>query len=124
MRSKTPMWYFLFKETQGLVKKIDNARPHRANHTINHLRVHNVQPLLWSSKSADLNPNNKKIYGMHLTEISNDSQYNHKTLHKSGRPLYRNGTFFRQSNKLCRLISSMRRRCQALNGSRGFHMRY
>ena len=105
----------------GTVFQQDNARPHAARHTMNHLRANNVQPLPWPAKSPDLNPI-EHVWDA-LDRNIQRRRVQPRTLAELGQALMEEWQRFPQY-KLQRLIASMRRRCQACIAAGGGHTRY
>ena len=105
----------------GTIFMQDGARPHTARATIQHLNNNNVQMLPWPSKSPDLNP------------IENIWDALDSKLKKRPAPPRTRGQLAQAladewqrfpQYKIQRLISSMKRRCQACIAARGGHTRY
>ena len=109
------------QRNQGVLLQQDNARPHVARHILNFLRALNSKPMSWPAKCSVL----------YRTVNVWDSldRYSQKRLMKS-----RNLAELRQAlidewqrlpvYKLLRLLSTMRRCCQACVAAGGGHTRY
>ena len=98
------------QRNQGTVFMQDNARPHTARHTQQHLRTHHVQPMPWPAKSPDLNPI-ENVWDA-LDRCIQRRPVQPRNLAELTQALNDEWQRFPQY-KLRRLISSMRRRCQA-----------
>lgn len=99
----------------------DNARPHVARLTMDYLRQNNIQTIPWPARSPDLNViehlwdeldrrvRDRVVQPRTLLELSNALQQEWNRV-----PQY----------TIRRLVSSMRRRCQAVIAAQGGHTRY
>ena len=105
----------------GTVLMQDNARPHTARHTIQHLATNQVQPMDWPSKSPDLNPI-ENVWDA-LDRCIKRRAVQPRNLVELSQALNEEWQRFPQY-KLRRLVASMRRRCQACIAARGGHTRY
>ena len=108
-------------DNEGTIFQQDNAKPHTARITVEHLNDNNIQPLSWPAKSADLNPIE------HIWDALDRSIGNRAVQPKNLADL-RNALVEEWNNfpqyKIRKLIASMRRRCQAVIDARGGHTRY
>ena len=109
------------RQHPGTVFQQDNARPHAAIYTLNHLRNNNVQPHQWPAKSSDLNPI-EQVWDA-LEKKIQQRPVQPRNLAQLGQAFIDEWQRFPQY-KLRRLIASMRRRCQACIAARGGHTRY
>lgn len=102
----------------GTIFMQDNATPHAARLTTGHLNNNNIQTLPWPAKSPDLNPIEHlwDALDMHI----NKRPIQPRTLAELGQALVEEWQRFPQY----KMISSMRRRCQACIAARGGHTRF
>ena len=98
----------------------DNARAHRARITDQYLEQTTIVRMEWPGRSPDLNPI-MHAWDMLQTAVSSQpvqsasvQELRHALLERDRIPQY----------KIRRLISSMRKRCQAVIEARGHHTRY
>ena len=99
----------------------DNASPHRANVTIRYLQDATIVRMDWPARSPDLNPI-EHAWDMLQRAISARPE-KPTTLQELRRALLEEWARIPQ-NAIRRLISSMRRRCQAVINANGQHTRY
>lgn len=105
----------------GTIFMQDNATPHAARLTIAHLNNHNVNTLPWPSKSPDFNPIEHLWDALDQKIRKRPNQP--RTLADLRQALNEEWQRF-PLYIIRRLISSMRRRCQACIAARGGHTRY
>ena len=105
----------------GTIFMQDGARPHIARVTVQQLNDNNVEILPWPSKSPDLNPIE------HIWDAL-DRQIKKRPVQPRTRAELRTALADEWQRypqyKIQRLISSMRRRCQACIAARGGHTKY
>lgn len=99
----------------------DNARPHRAIIVRNRLQQAGIQTLDWPSRSPDLNP--IEHAWDELGRRLNNGQHTPTSLAELQQALVREWNGMPQY-VIRRLVTSMRRRCQAVIDARGGHTRY
>ena len=103
----------------GMILQQDNARPHTAHHTQQFLNQQNVNLLPWPALSSDIIPM-EHVWDYMKRRIRQQNVHNRQGLQRA---------ILQEWNNLLlrfirRLISSMPRRCRALEDARGGHTSY
>ena len=99
----------------------DNARAHRARITDQYLEQATIVRMVWPARSPDLNPI-EHAWDMLQTAVSSGPVQSASVQELRQAPLEEWDQI--PQCKIRRLISSMRRRCQAVIEARGHHTRY
>lgn len=103
----------------GMILQQDNARPHTARHTPQFLNQQNVNVLPWPALSPDINPM-EHVWDYMERRIRQQNVHNRQGLQRAILQEWNNLPL----RFIRKLISSMPRRCRALEDARGGHTRY
>ena len=117
----TPYVLPFLNANPGTTFQQDGARPHTARVTLDHLNRHNVNILPWLPKIPDLNPMEDVLNEIERRLKKRPTQP--RTRAEPSQALQEEWQRFPRY-RIRRLVSSMRRRCQACIAARGGHTRY
>ena len=117
----TPHVLPYFRNNPNSVFMHDNARPHAARRTTDHLQINNIVTLPWPAYSPDMNP--IEHLWDHLDRRVRSRQPGPQNLRQLRQMLIDEWNNFPQY-RINRLITSMPRRVAALSRARGGHTRY
>jgi transposase len=105
----------------GRIRQDDNARPHTARIVQEHLQHRGIQRMQWPSCSSDLNPI-KHLWDLLGRAVRN--RVNNATTVQDLRQIVVDEWDAIPQQRVQRLISSMRRRCQAVTAVFGGSSHY